>query len=62
MFKYILAATDGSNHAKKAVELASDLAAKYDATIMLLHVLPHGHLTGDLRRFAEAEHLTRHSQ
>jgi nucleotide-binding universal stress UspA family protein len=58
MFKYILAATDGSDHANKAVDLASDLAAKYDATLMLLHILPHGHLTGDLRRFAESEHLS----
>ena len=61
MFKYILAATDGSDHANKAVDLASDLAARYGAKIMLLHVLPHGHLSGDLRRFAEAEHLSRHT-
>lgn len=61
MFKYILATTDGSDHASKAVDLASDLAAKYGAALMLLHVLPHGHLSEDLRRFAETEHLTRHS-
>ena len=61
MFKTILAATDGSDHANKAVDLASDLAVKYGAAIMLLHVLPHGHLSGDLRRFAETEHLSRHT-
>ena len=61
MFKSILAATDGSDHANKAIDLASDLAAKYDARLVLLHILPHGHLSGDLRRFAETEHLTKHT-
>ncbi len=31
MFKTIVVATDGSDHARKAVELASDIAEKFDA-------------------------------
>jgi nucleotide-binding universal stress UspA family protein len=42
-YKTILAATDGSEHARKAVELASDLAKKYEAKLILIHVL----LSGD---------------
>jgi nucleotide-binding universal stress UspA family protein len=39
MIKSILVATDGSSHAKKALSLASDLAAKYGARLFLAHVL-----------------------
>jgi len=39
MIKTILVATDGSDHAKKALTLASDLAAKYGARLVLAHVL-----------------------
>jgi len=37
--KTIVAATDGSAHATKAIDLASDIAAKYDAKLILLHAL-----------------------
>ena len=37
----ILAATDGSAPAQKAVEFASDLAGKYQARLVLVHVLHH---------------------
>lgn len=37
----IVAATDGSAAAQKAVELAGDLAAKYRARLVLVHVLHH---------------------
>lgn len=57
MFKKILVATDGSEHAHKAVELASDLAEKFDASLILIHVLLHGRLSDDLKRMAEVEHL-----
>jgi len=40
----VLAPTDGSEHARKAVAFASDLASKYHARLVLLHVLVHGHL------------------
>ena len=51
MFKTIVVATDGSDHANKAVAVAGDLAAKYDAEMTLLHVF--------LRRDAEATDLRR---
>jgi nucleotide-binding universal stress UspA family protein len=40
MITKILVPTDGSDHAKKAVEFACDLASKYKATIYLVHVIP----------------------
>ncbi len=39
--KTIVVATDGSAHAAKAIELASDIAARYGARLILLHAL-HG--------------------
>jgi nucleotide-binding universal stress UspA family protein len=41
MMRTIVAATDGSAAAQKAVELASDLAGKYQARLVLVHVLHH---------------------
>jgi nucleotide-binding universal stress UspA family protein len=38
MIKKILVATDGSDYATKGIEFASDLAAKYKATVYLIHV------------------------
>ena len=40
MIEKILVPTDGSDHARKAVKFACDLALKYDATVYLLHVIP----------------------
>ena len=39
MFKKILVPTDGSDAAMRAIETASDLALKYGAELMILHVL-----------------------
>jgi nucleotide-binding universal stress UspA family protein len=55
MFKKILVPVDGSNHAGKAVRIAGDLAAKYDAELILLHVLLRGHLDEGLKHYAEIE-------
>jgi nucleotide-binding universal stress UspA family protein len=41
MFNKILFPTDGSDHAYKALDLAIDMAKKYDAELVILHV-PHG--------------------
>lgn len=41
MFKTILVAVDGSDHALKAVDIAADLAQKYDARLVLLSVFKH---------------------
>ena len=57
MFKTIIAATDGSAHAERAVDLAGDIAEKYGARLVLLHVLLHGHIPEALRHMAEIEHM-----
>jgi nucleotide-binding universal stress UspA family protein len=57
MFKTILVPIDGSDHANKAVRIAGDLAAKYDAELVLLQVLLRGHLNEGLQQFAEVEGL-----
>jgi nucleotide-binding universal stress UspA family protein len=57
MFKKILAATDGSDHATKAVEFASELAAKYGAKLLLVHVLQHGRVPESVQKMLEVEHL-----
>ncbi len=57
MFKKIIAATDGSEHARKATELASELAAKYGAKLILIHVLQHETFPEAVRRGFEHEHI-----
>ena len=57
MIKTILVPTDGSNHAKEAITLACDLAAKYDARIVFLHVLLRGALAADLRNIIDVTKL-----
>lgn len=58
MFKTIVVATDGSDHADKAVAVAGDLAAKYDAEIILIHVhLSRNTAAADLRRLIDVQTL-----
>ena len=59
MFKKILCPTDGSDHANKALSLAVDLASKYEARLLLVHVLLRNVNTRELKRFAEIEGLTK---
>ena len=60
MFNKILCSTDGSDHSNKALDIAIDLAKKYDAGLVILHV-PHRSGNVDaLQRFAEVEGLTQH--
>ena len=59
VFKKILAATDGSRHAEKGVALATDLADKYRARLLLLHVLPAGEPTAEEKRMARAEGIAK---
>jgi nucleotide-binding universal stress UspA family protein len=58
MIKTILVPTDGSEHAKKAVLLAADIAEKFDARMVVLHVMSSGPLPESLVRMAETEHVT----
>jgi len=60
MFKSILAATDASVHAEKAMVFAADLAKKYDAELILLNVtrdIDSEDVPVEYRIYAEAEHF-----
>lgn len=57
MVKTILAATDGSEHARAAVELAADLADKYDAELVVMHVIGQGKVPDALIHLAEVENI-----
>ena len=56
MIERVIIATDGSEHARKAVALGSDLAEKYDAEVVLVHVLLRDHLSDAMRHLAEVEY------
>jgi len=58
MIRKVLIATDGSEQATKAVEFGSDIAARYDAEVVLVHVLLRHELPEDMKRMVAAEHLT----
>jgi nucleotide-binding universal stress UspA family protein len=55
--RHILVALDGSDQADKALDLARDLASKYAAELLLLHVLSDKRLSEAERRLAEVEYL-----
>jgi nucleotide-binding universal stress UspA family protein len=46
MFEMILVATDGSDHAEKALHIACDLAEKYGSSLIVLSVYRHHSLLG----------------
>jgi nucleotide-binding universal stress UspA family protein len=52
----ILLALDGSDHAEKALALASELASKCGAELLLLHVLSDKRLSEAERQMAEVEY------
>lgn len=53
MFSTLLVPVDGSKHADKALALAADLAAKYDAQLWLFHVLLRGHVPEEIRQLSD---------
>ena len=53
----ILVALDGSEHSDKALDLASDIAAKYGAELVLLHVMSDQPLTNGERYSCPASKL-----
>ena len=57
MFTKIVAATDGSPLAEKAIETAAKLAVKCGSELTILHVLMHGAAPATLKRMVEVEHL-----
>jgi nucleotide-binding universal stress UspA family protein len=57
MIKKILVATDGSEHAKKAIDYACDLALKYDAEIYLLHVIHKSGVPKSLLKVIESHRI-----
>ena len=57
MIHTILVATDASPASNKAIDLAADLAAKYGASLRLLHVVRQMQLPAELRSMAEVEKL-----
>ncbi len=58
MFSNILCAVDGSEHALKAAEAASELAAKLGAKLTFLTVTKELKVTEEIKRYMEIENLT----
>lgn len=59
MFKKILCPIDGSDHARKALDLAIDLAKAGKAELVLLHALLATADSAEMQRFAEVEGLAK---
>ena len=57
MIKNIVLAIDGSDPAKHAQDVAIDMAARYEASLTLVHVLTHDHPSSEFSRMAEVEDL-----
>lgn len=56
MVQKVLIATDGSDHARKAVAFGADIASKYGAEVVLVHVMLRDDLSENLRHLAEVEY------
>ncbi len=60
MFKKVIVPTDGSDHAKRAVQAAAELAAKFGSELTVLHVMPRvgrHRIPPELEHYAKVEHL-----
>jgi len=57
MIKRIVLPVDGSGHATRAAAFAGDLAGKYAAEVVVLHVIDRNRLTEEEERMAEVEHV-----
>jgi nucleotide-binding universal stress UspA family protein len=55
MLKGILVATDGSDHARRAIELASDMAVQYGAALYLLHVVSETEIPEEVLKYIRVE-------
>jgi len=61
MISKILVATDGSDNAERAIDLAAELASRLEVPLTVGHVLQHGARAEELNRMAESEHMVRHA-
>lgn len=57
MVKKILVPTDGSEHARRAIELASDLAFRYDAMLYILHVVAETTIPDEVLEYIRVERV-----
>ncbi len=57
MFTRILVATDGSDHAQRALDVAGNIASRFDADVVVLHVFSTAEMNEAMRHLAEVEHL-----
>lgn len=58
MNQKLLVAIDGSEHAWKALDLATNLAKASKAELIILHVIPHEPMPEGLAQFAKAEGIS----
>ncbi|MGO4910137.1 universal stress protein [Pseudorhodobacter sp. W20_MBD10_FR17] len=59
MIDKILLAVDGSENAKRAIDIAAELASKLNADLFIVHVLMHGRPPEEFVHMAEVEHLVK---
>jgi len=62
MIRKILLAYDGSDNGRRALDMATELAAKLQADLYIVHVLMHGHPAEEMVRMAEIEHIAEQVQ
>ena len=56
MISNLAVALDGSVHAKRGAEVATAIAAKFDAKVHLIYVMPRHEVPDEIKDFAMAEH------
>ncbi|WP_397544177.1 universal stress protein [Roseovarius salis] len=57
MKQHIFVATDGSDTALKAIDLAAEIAANFDVPLTIGHVMQFGRPSKELARMADVEHI-----
>jgi nucleotide-binding universal stress UspA family protein len=55
MIRRVLVALDGSDHARRAMGLACEMARRFDAELIAVHVIPNKPISQAERRIAEGE-------
>lgn len=58
MDKKFLVAVDGSDHGRKALDLATDLAMASDAQLIIVHVVPREPMPDGFQQVADAEGIS----